>query len=48
MLTEHKMAELLDECSQLCNIIGRSIVTTREKPGEEAFFECGFFALTNL
>src|ERR1041384_8364549 len=30
MLTEHKMAELLDECNQLCNIIGRSIVTTRE------------------
>jgi four helix bundle protein len=30
MLTEHKMAELLDECNQLCNIIGRSIVTTKE------------------
>ena len=29
MLTEHKMAELLDECNQLCNIIGRSIVTTK-------------------
>jgi four helix bundle protein len=30
MLTEHKMAGLLDECNQLCNIIGRSIVTTKE------------------
>ena len=30
MLTEHKMAELLAECNQLCNIIGRSIVTTKE------------------
>jgi len=30
MLTEHKMAELLDECSQLCNIIARSIVTAKE------------------
>jgi four helix bundle protein len=30
MLTEHKMSELLDECEQLCNIIGRSIVTTKE------------------
>lgn len=29
MLTEYKMAELLDECNQLCNIIGRSIVTTK-------------------
>ena len=29
MLTKHKMAELLDECNQLCNIIGRSIVTTK-------------------
>jgi hypothetical protein len=29
MLTEHKMAELLDECSQLCNIVARSIVTTK-------------------
>ena len=30
MLTEPKMAELLDECNQLCNIIARSIVTTKE------------------
>ena len=24
------MGELLDECSQLCNIIGRSIVTAKQ------------------
>jgi len=24
------MGELLDECNQLCNIIGQSIVTTKE------------------
>ena len=30
LLPEHKMSELLDECDQLCNIIGRSIVTARE------------------
>ena len=30
MLTEHKLAELLDECNQLCNIVARSIVTTKE------------------
>jgi four helix bundle protein len=37
LLPEHRMGELLDECDQLCNIIGQSIVTakgnktTREK-----------------
>lgn len=30
MLPEHKMGELLDECNQLCNIIARSIVTTKQ------------------
>lgn len=30
MLTEHILADLLDECNQLCNIIGRSIVTTKQ------------------
>ena len=30
MLTQHKMTELLDECNQLCNIIARSIVTTKQ------------------
>jgi len=29
MLTKHKVSELLDECNQLCNIIGRSVVTTK-------------------
>src|ERR1044071_6632334 len=29
MLTEHKMSELFDECNQLCNIVCRSIVTTK-------------------
>jgi len=29
MLPEHRMGELLEECNQLCNIIGRSIVTTK-------------------
>jgi four helix bundle protein len=30
LLPEHRMNELLDECDQLCNIIGQSIVTARE------------------
>ena len=34
MLTEHKMAELLDECNQLCNIIARSIVTAKRNKVE--------------
>jgi four helix bundle protein len=29
MLTKPKMTALLDECNQLCNIIGRSIVTAK-------------------
>src|SRR6185436_7316384 len=29
MLPEHRMGELLEEGTQLCNIIGRSIVTTK-------------------
>jgi four helix bundle protein len=29
MLTKHKMVDLLDECNQVCNIIGRSIVTAK-------------------
>jgi four helix bundle protein len=27
LLPEHRLGELLDECSQLCNIIGKSLVT---------------------
>jgi len=29
MLPEHRMGELLDECNQLSNIIGQSIVTAK-------------------
>ena len=29
MLPEHRLGELLDECNQLCNIIGQSIVTAK-------------------
>ena len=31
MLPEQRMGELLDECSQLCNIVAQSIVTAKEK-----------------
>ena len=30
MLPEHRISELLDECNQLCNIIGQSIVTAKQ------------------
>jgi len=30
MLPQHRLAELLDECNQLCNIIGQSIVTAKK------------------
>ena len=30
MLPEHRMGELLDECNQLCNIIGQSIITAKQ------------------
>lgn len=30
MLPEHRMGELLDECTQLCNIIDQSIVTAKK------------------
>jgi four helix bundle protein len=29
MLPEHRMGDVLDECNQLCNIIGQSIVTAK-------------------
>jgi four helix bundle protein len=41
MLTEHKMTELLDECNQLCNIIARSIVTTKENKKKAQFAAAG-------
>jgi four helix bundle protein len=34
MLKEHKVSELLEECNQLCNIIARSIVTTKRNKVE--------------
>jgi four helix bundle protein len=34
LLPEHRMGELLDECNQLCNIMGRSIVTTKKNQGK--------------
>jgi four helix bundle protein len=36
MLPEHRLSELLDECNQLCNIIGQSIVTTKDNKGKQA------------
>ena len=40
MLPEHRMGELLDESSQLCNMIAQSIVTAKEnrekKPQHES------------
>ena len=30
MLPQHRLTELLDECNQLCNIIGQSIVTAKK------------------
>ena len=30
LLPDAKMANLLDECTQLCNIIGQSVVTAKE------------------
>src|SRR5438046_10293622 len=35
MLKEHQMGELLDEGSQLCNIIARSIVTANQNRKKE-------------
>jgi four helix bundle protein len=36
MLPEYRMGELLDECNQLCNIIGQSIVTAKENRRKKA------------
>src|SRR5438067_6044483 len=36
MLPEGRMGELLDECNQLCNIIGQSIVTAKENNVKKA------------
>jgi four helix bundle protein len=29
LVPEHRLSELLEECSQLCNIIGQSVVTAK-------------------
>jgi four helix bundle protein len=36
MLPEHRMGDLLDECNQLCNIIGQSIVTAKANKNRKA------------
>jgi len=35
LLSEAQMADLLDECTQLCKIIGQSIVTAKDKRRRE-------------
>jgi four helix bundle protein len=35
LLPESKMIDLLDECSQLCKVIAKSIVTAKAKASEE-------------
>jgi four helix bundle protein len=35
LLPDAKMANLLDECTQLCNIIGQSVVTAKENRKRE-------------
>jgi four helix bundle protein len=30
LLPEHRLKELLDECNQLCNIIGKSVATVKK------------------
>src|SRR5437763_22078 len=36
MLPEHRLGELLDECNQLCNIIGQSIVTAKKNKNKKS------------
>jgi hypothetical protein len=36
MLKEQRMGEILDECNQLCNIIAKSIVTTKQNKQKRA------------
>ena len=35
LLPQAKMAEILDECTQLCNIVGQSVVTAKSKRNQE-------------
>jgi len=41
MLPEHRMGDLLDECNQLCNIIGQSIVTAKANKDSKAVAAAG-------
>ena len=41
MLPEHRMGDLLDECNQLCNIIGQSIVTAKANKDGKASAAAG-------
>ena len=34
LLPEHRLSDLLEECNQLCNIIGQSIATAKNKQRE--------------
>lgn len=36
MLSEHLLGDLLDECNQLCNIVGQSIVTAKGNKNAKA------------
>lgn len=41
MLPEHRMGDMLDECNQLCNIIGQSIVTAKANKDSKAVAAAG-------
>lgn len=41
MLPEHRMGDLLDECNQLCNIIGQSVVTAKANKKSKAVTAAG-------
>jgi len=41
MLPEHRMGDLLDECNQLCNIVGQSIVTAKANKDSKASAAAG-------
>lgn len=36
MLSEHLLGDLLDECNQLCNIVGQSVVTAKGNKNAKA------------
>ncbi|MFY9619877.1 MAG: hypothetical protein WAQ99_08700 [Pyrinomonadaceae bacterium] len=41
MLPEHRMGDSLDECNQLCNIIGQSVVTAKANKKSKAVTAAG-------